>query len=153
MGSETKWDVVISGTGLQHSLLALALSRSDKKVLHVDQNEYYGGAEAAFSLQDVDEWVEKVNKDFSNPFPKCLAVEDRCRAFERSKQAVILKSIYPHTLSTNHLHQVEAPEPARIVESLPPAGVSGSRELVDPRWRKWTHTEASTKWMRGYLSG
>ncbi|PVH88888.1 hypothetical protein DL98DRAFT_648209 [Cadophora sp. DSE1049] len=66
--SETKWDVVISGTGLQHSLLALALSRSDKKALHVDQNEYYGGAEAAFSLQEVDEWVEKVNKESSKPF-------------------------------------------------------------------------------------
>jgi RAB protein geranylgeranyltransferase component A len=30
-------------------------------VLHVDQNEYYGGAEAAFSLQEVEEWVTKVN--------------------------------------------------------------------------------------------
>ncbi|TVY24414.1 Rab proteins geranylgeranyltransferase component A [Lachnellula hyalina] len=57
--SETKWDVVIEGTGLQHSLLALALSRSDKKILHVDQNEYYGAAEAAFSLQEVDGWVER----------------------------------------------------------------------------------------------
>jgi RAB protein geranylgeranyltransferase component A len=27
--------------------------------LHVDQNEYYGGSEAAFSLQEVDEWVEQ----------------------------------------------------------------------------------------------
>ncbi|EKD15259.1 putative rab geranylgeranyl transferase escort protein [Drepanopeziza brunnea f. sp. 'multigermtubi' MB_m1] len=66
--SQTKWDVVISGTGLQHSLLALALSRSNKKILHVDPNEYYGGAEAAFSLQEVDEWVEKVNQDPSKPF-------------------------------------------------------------------------------------
>ncbi len=30
-------------------------------MLHVDQNEYYGGAEAAFSLQEVEEWVAKVN--------------------------------------------------------------------------------------------
>jgi RAB protein geranylgeranyltransferase component A len=29
-------------------------------VLHVDSNEYYGGAEAAFSLQEVEEWVTKV---------------------------------------------------------------------------------------------
>ncbi|KAF5019297.1 hypothetical protein F66182_8690 [Fusarium sp. NRRL 66182] len=36
--SETLWDVVISGTGLQQSLLAL---------------------EAAFSLQEADEWAEK----------------------------------------------------------------------------------------------
>ena len=38
------------------------MSRSDKKVLHVDQNEYYGGSEAAFSLQEVDEWIEKLEK-------------------------------------------------------------------------------------------
>ncbi|KAE8450242.1 hypothetical protein EG329_006669 [Mollisiaceae sp. DMI_Dod_QoI] len=60
--TETQWDVVISGTGLKHSLLALALSRSNKEILHVDPNEYYGDAEAAFSLQEVEEWVEKVNK-------------------------------------------------------------------------------------------
>ncbi|KAG6000223.1 hypothetical protein E4U21_005685 [Claviceps maximensis] len=57
--SDTKWDVVISGTGLQQSLLALALSRSGKNVLHVDANDYYGGAEAALSLQEADEWAEK----------------------------------------------------------------------------------------------
>ncbi|KAI9163177.1 Rab proteins geranylgeranyltransferase component A [Paramyrothecium foliicola] len=57
--SDTQWDVVISGTGLQQSLLALALSRSDKKILHVDTNGYYGGPEAAFSLQEVEEWAEK----------------------------------------------------------------------------------------------
>jgi len=67
--SETPWDVVIEGTGLQQSLLALALSRSNKKVLHVDQNEYYGGAEAAFSLQEVDEWVEKLKEPESPTKP------------------------------------------------------------------------------------
>lgn len=41
------------------SCLWRALSRSNKKLLHVDQNEYYGGSEAAFSLQEVDEWVEQ----------------------------------------------------------------------------------------------
>ncbi|PHH88151.1 hypothetical protein CDD83_7924 [Cordyceps sp. RAO-2017] len=57
--SDTRWDVVISGTGLQQSLLALALSRSDKAILHLDPNGYYGGSEAALSLQEVDEWVDK----------------------------------------------------------------------------------------------
>jgi RAB protein geranylgeranyltransferase component A len=41
------------------------LSRSDKKILHVDENDYYGGAEAAFSLQEVDGWVEKVKGGLS----------------------------------------------------------------------------------------
>ncbi|CZR51666.1 related to rab geranylgeranyl transferase component A [Phialocephala subalpina] len=66
--TETKWDAVISGTGLKHSLLALALSRSNKKILHVDQNKYYGDAEAAFSLQEVDEWVEKVGGETPEHF-------------------------------------------------------------------------------------
>ncbi|KAF2722248.1 hypothetical protein K431DRAFT_222609 [Polychaeton citri CBS 116435] len=53
----TEWDVVIAGTGLPQSLLALSLSRSGKKVLHVDQNENYGGNEAALSLQEAEEWA------------------------------------------------------------------------------------------------
>ncbi|KNG50110.1 rab geranylgeranyl transferase escort protein [Stemphylium lycopersici] len=59
----TEWDVLIVGTGLQQSLLALALSRSDKKILHVDENDYYGGAEAAFSLQEAEEWARRMNED------------------------------------------------------------------------------------------
>ncbi|KAF2202138.1 rab geranylgeranyl transferase escort protein-like protein [Delitschia confertaspora ATCC 74209] len=57
----TDWDVVIVGTGIQQSLLALALSRSGKRILHVDQNEYYGGAEAAFSLQEAEEFAKKAD--------------------------------------------------------------------------------------------
>ncbi|EFQ98342.1 hypothetical protein MGYG_01375 [Nannizzia gypsea CBS 118893] len=56
------WDVVISGTGLPQALLALALSRSGKKILHIDKNDYYGGSEAAFSLQEAEEWVKKINE-------------------------------------------------------------------------------------------
>ncbi|KAL2147047.1 hypothetical protein VTI28DRAFT_929 [Corynascus sepedonium] len=59
---DTLWDVVISGTGLQQSLLALALSRSGKKILHIDPNEFYGGSEAAFSLQDAESWVTHASK-------------------------------------------------------------------------------------------
>ncbi|KAI1778983.1 GDP dissociation inhibitor-domain-containing protein [Hypoxylon cercidicola] len=51
------WDVVICGTGLQQSLLALALSRSKKRILHLDPNDYYGENEAAFSLQEADGWA------------------------------------------------------------------------------------------------
>ncbi|KFZ03238.1 hypothetical protein V502_11116 [Pseudogymnoascus sp. VKM F-4520 (FW-2644)] len=66
----TSWDVVIEGTGLQQSLLALALSRSDKKVLHVDGNNYYGGPEAAFSLQEAEAWAESLAATPSAPFSK-----------------------------------------------------------------------------------
>ncbi|OIW31400.1 hypothetical protein CONLIGDRAFT_595767 [Coniochaeta ligniaria NRRL 30616] len=54
--SDTVWDVVICGTGLQQSLLALSLSRSGKKILHIDPKEYYGGPDAALSLQEAERW-------------------------------------------------------------------------------------------------
>ncbi|KAI9721253.1 MAG: hypothetical protein M1812_002414 [Candelaria pacifica] len=57
----TTWDVLIAGTGLQQSLLALALSCSGKKILHVDRETYYGGAHAAFSLQEAENWVNTVD--------------------------------------------------------------------------------------------
>ncbi|KAH0382719.1 hypothetical protein KCU92_g5981, partial [Aureobasidium melanogenum] len=57
----SSYDVLISGTGIQQSLLALALSRSGKKVLHVDKDDTYGGPEAALSLQEAEQWVEKLN--------------------------------------------------------------------------------------------
>jgi RAB protein geranylgeranyltransferase component A len=38
------------------------LSRSGKKILHVDENDYYGGAEAAFSLQEAEEWAKVVDE-------------------------------------------------------------------------------------------
>ncbi|ODA83248.1 hypothetical protein RJ55_01760 [Drechmeria coniospora] len=57
--SDTKWDVVISGTGLQQSLLALALSRSEKNILHVDHNDFYGESEAALSLHEADVWAQR----------------------------------------------------------------------------------------------
>ncbi|KAI3327267.1 GDP dissociation inhibitor [Xylariaceae sp. AK1471] len=55
--SEETWDVVICGTGLSQSLLALALSRSKKRVLHIDPNDFYGEHEAALSLQEADTWA------------------------------------------------------------------------------------------------
>ncbi|KAL2842239.1 GDP dissociation inhibitor-domain-containing protein [Aspergillus pseudoustus] len=61
--TETQWDITISGTGIPQSLLALALSRSGKKVLHVDKNSVYGGPDAALSLQEAEEWVSTVNQE------------------------------------------------------------------------------------------
>ena len=39
-----------------------ALSREEKKILHVDKNGYYGGSEAALSLQDAQDWVKSINQ-------------------------------------------------------------------------------------------
>jgi len=50
------------------------LSRSDKKILHVDKNGYYGGPDAALSLQEAEEWctsLKDVASGMSLPAPTC----------------------------------------------------------------------------------
>ncbi|KAL8387387.1 hypothetical protein RB595_009938 [Gaeumannomyces hyphopodioides] len=73
--SETVWDVVICGTGLSQSLLALSLSRSDKKVLHIDPNDFYGGSEAALSLQESEDWAKQHEAPSAAAAPSGAPVE------------------------------------------------------------------------------
>ncbi|KAJ4380990.1 Rab proteins geranylgeranyltransferase component A [Didymella sp. IMI 355093] len=96
----TALDVLIVGTGLQQSLLALALSRSDKKILHIDENEYYGGAEAAFSLQEAEEW-EKRMKDGQAPaaFDKVIIIKPEPADAENAKGKLSFSRAYSLALS------------------------------------------------------
>jgi RAB protein geranylgeranyltransferase component A len=48
-GLRKSYDVIICGTGLTQSILAAALSRAGKTVLHVDGAEYYGGLDAVWT--------------------------------------------------------------------------------------------------------
>ncbi|KAJ5952921.1 uncharacterized protein N7479_011334 [Penicillium vulpinum] len=99
--SGTTWDVVIDGTGISESLLALALSRSGKKVLHMDSNQYYGGSDAAFSLDEAQEWADKVNKDTHASMFKDVSIFKR-DAFPSSEDTSIslkLASSRAYTLS------------------------------------------------------
>ncbi|PIK34741.1 putative rab proteins geranylgeranyltransferase component A 2 isoform X2 [Apostichopus japonicus] len=44
--------------GLQESILAAALARIGRRVLHFDRNNYYSGEWASFHLQGILEWIE-----------------------------------------------------------------------------------------------
>ncbi|KAK6511987.1 Rab proteins geranylgeranyltransferase component A [Arthrobotrys musiformis] len=55
---QTVWDTVITGTGLRESLLAAALARAGKKVLHLDRNPFYGDEYAALSLDELEAWAQ-----------------------------------------------------------------------------------------------
>ncbi|OAP57030.1 hypothetical protein AYL99_09143 [Fonsecaea erecta] len=66
--SDEIWDAVIAGTSIPQSLLALALSRSGKKILHVDRHAYYGGDDAGLSLDDTQGWVEDLRQFKSTVF-------------------------------------------------------------------------------------
>jgi RAB protein geranylgeranyltransferase component A len=43
---------VIYGTGMTESILAGALAKAGKKVIHVDNNDYYGDSDASLNLRE-----------------------------------------------------------------------------------------------------
>ncbi|KAG9393203.1 GDP dissociation inhibitor [Carpediemonas membranifera] len=49
------YDFIILGTGLKECLLSGLLSVHGKKVLHMDRNDYYGGASASLTLEQLFE--------------------------------------------------------------------------------------------------
>ncbi|KAG8920654.1 Rab proteins geranylgeranyltransferase component A, partial [Tulasnella sp. 418] len=53
------WDVAVLGTGLAESIIAAALAKAGKRVLHLDENEYYGGDSASLALHELIEWAKK----------------------------------------------------------------------------------------------
>jgi len=54
------YDVIVMGTGLKECIISGMLSVSEKKVLHVDRNNYYGGDSA--SLHPLDQLFQYFNK-------------------------------------------------------------------------------------------
>lgn len=54
---ETEYDVLLVGTGMVEAILAGALARVGKKVLHLDQNDYYGSNYASFPLTQFQRWT------------------------------------------------------------------------------------------------
>ncbi|KAL1522820.1 hypothetical protein AB1Y20_017789 [Prymnesium parvum] len=48
-----EWDAVVLGTGMKECLLSGLLSVAGKKVLHLDRNNYYGGASASLDINQL----------------------------------------------------------------------------------------------------
>jgi len=57
-----QWDAVVLGTGMKECLLSGLLSVAGKKVLHLDKNDYYGGASASLD-------IHQLFKNFGAPEP------------------------------------------------------------------------------------
>ncbi|ORX58545.1 rab protein geranylgeranyltransferase component A [Piromyces finnis] len=60
---KTHYDYIILGTGIQESILASALARNNKTVLHIDGNQFYGGNECSFNFSEFLEWIMNVQKN------------------------------------------------------------------------------------------
>lgn len=52
------YDVIILGTGMVESIVAAAVARTGKKILHLDPNSYYGQLWATLSLDSFEQWAQ-----------------------------------------------------------------------------------------------
>ncbi|KAF1929468.1 rab proteins geranylgeranyltransferase component A [Didymella exigua CBS 183.55] len=136
----TAWDVLIVGTGLQQSLLALALSRSDKKILHIDENEYYGGTEAAFSLQEAEEWAKRVNDGQATAaFDKVTITKPEPTDAENAKGKLGFSRAYSLALSPQIIYARST-----LLQHLVSSRVYRQLEfLAVGSWWVYTHDKAS----------
>jgi len=65
---QANFDVIVVGTGLTESLVAGALARNGKTVLHLDKNDFYGNYFSSFNLQGFHSLMqkEKQQRSFNN---------------------------------------------------------------------------------------
>jgi RAB protein geranylgeranyltransferase component A len=61
MELDDTFDAIVIGTGLVESILAAALARAGKKVLHVDQNQFYGSDWSTLTPFDFTCWYTDTN--------------------------------------------------------------------------------------------
>ncbi|RWS27250.1 rab proteins geranylgeranyltransferase component A 1-like protein [Leptotrombidium deliense] len=59
MELDSSFDVVVVGTGLTESVIAAAVARIGRTVLHLDCTDYYGGDWTSFSFSRLVEWATK----------------------------------------------------------------------------------------------
>src|SRR5690606_17839606 len=63
----TVFDAIVLGTGFTQTIVAAALSRAGKTVLHLDENDYYGGESGAFGFRELMTWLDKVVLSSAEP--------------------------------------------------------------------------------------
>lgn len=95
----TTLDVLVLGTGVSESVLSAALARAGNKVLHVDENAYYGGAWASLTLSELAQWAA-THAGASLRFPRDGAlppgeVPERLRAVDRHYALALRSALMP----------------------------------------------------------
>lgn len=84
-----EYDAVLLGTSLEMSILAAALSRIGKRVLHLDSNDFYGGPHSTFSLED----TRRFSKIFGpTPYPEVANTESTATSSYATAHDKVLKA-------------------------------------------------------------
>ncbi|QSL66171.1 hypothetical protein MERGE_000546 [Pneumocystis wakefieldiae] len=86
------YDYIILGTGLKECILSGLLSVENKKVLHLDRNNYYGGETASLSLSQI------YNKFYPTQEPPSYLGNDRSWSIDLIPKFIIANGELTHML-------------------------------------------------------
>lgn len=80
-----EFDLIVIGTGFQESVIAAAASRIGKTVLHIDENEFYGGFWSSFNLENFMSHLDK-NQNISDTDNKSLKIRNAQQSWYESTE-------------------------------------------------------------------
>eukprot|EP01133_Synstelium_polycarpum_P019011 gene19011-22757_t len=103
-----RYDVCILGTGFVESLLAGALARVGKTVIHLDRNAYYGAYDNSFTLNQLNDILEKGEVTHSAAIPTNLN--------NTPNQQVISHNAPPPLFRNSKVYKYTPPPPPPVVE-------------------------------------
>ena len=86
---ELEYDVIILGTGIVESILSAALSRSGKKVLHIDQNQFYGSYFANLNLRQFKSYINGKYEDLPH-YSTPKTTDSKMQSLDEIKSFVFL---------------------------------------------------------------
>ena len=134
-----KFDCVLVGTGLTESLVAAAVARAGKSVLHLDRNPFYGSRNATLNLQDLIDFLHsggaaaEEEQPGPAPTPNAVLVE---RMAERPTHVSYVAAEAPPAaaLAVSHRYNLDlTPQlllsAGTMVESLRSSGVASYIEF------------------------
>jgi len=121
---DTEYDVIIYGTGMTETYLSAALACAGKKVLHFEENQYYGGVFGTFSFTQFQSFLEK---GFTLPF---ASSEEEISSPEIPKEFKIVPLLPQPSLINNGNFSIWNP-PKPQPETLPASEIQIPEENAE----------------------
>jgi RAB protein geranylgeranyltransferase component A len=74
MAEADSFDVIVVGSGLASSVFAAAMARSGKRVVHLDERDYYGADWGTLPLRDFFRWVQASSTPVEGAFDYAVRI-------------------------------------------------------------------------------
>ncbi|CAM9748011.1 unnamed protein product, partial [Choristocarpus tenellus] len=111
---EIYYDVVVLSTGLSSSVVAAALAKAGKTVLHLDRHGHYGDECASFSFNQLLEWAGSVTEEVDEAGD--VGIKELCLDLEAIKADIALGYATNELKKQQELESEEQHQQERLID-------------------------------------